>query len=145
MPATPLSMRGLPFFPGRRVDGMIGTGVLMRFTSTPESLLFVDTGLAGAGCTATKPTLDAAGITLDIAAAGTGTGGGGAVAVIPFTVDRLALGSAVKRDVRGLYTPQGSPLSALFPFTPGGLISHQFFLRYAPTLDFVRMQIVLTP
>jgi hypothetical protein len=94
---------------------------------------------------ATKPTLDAAGITLDTAAAGTGTGGGGAVAIVPFTVDRLALGSAVVRDVRGLYTPEGSPLTELFPFTPGGLISHQFFVHYALTLDFVRMQIILTP
>jgi predicted aspartyl protease len=189
MPATVLPTRNIPFFPGRRVDGMIGTGLLMRFTSTidypnarlvlrprgatagapggfaermwlvgdhfifargkvndlPESSLFVDTGLAGGGFMATKPTLDAAGITLDTAAAGTGTGGGGAVAIVPFTVDRLALGSAVVRDVRGLYTPEGSPLTELFPFTPGGLISHQFFVHYALTLDFVRMQIILTP
>ncbi|MGB8264981.1 MAG: aspartyl protease family protein, partial [Candidatus Velthaea sp.] len=188
MPATVSPTRMVPFFPGRRVDGILGTGFFMRFTSTidyphaqlvfrprgaqasppsaivvpfwlvgdhflfargrvndaPEALMLIDTGLAGGGLAPTKATIDAAHIALDTQHADTGIGGGGNVAIVPFTAARVQLGAAVVHDVPGLYTPEGTPF-AIFPFTTGGAVSHDFLKHFTLTFDFVRMHLVLTP
>ncbi len=53
------------------------------------------------------------------------------------------MGTAVQRNVPGLYTPEGTALSP-FPFTVWGLISNDFLKHYAFTVDFDAMMIVLT-
>ncbi|MBV8244507.1 MAG: retropepsin-like domain-containing protein [Candidatus Eremiobacteraeota bacterium] len=106
--------------------------------------LLLDSGLAGGGFTADKPTLDAAHIALDTEHAERGMGGGGAVQAIPFVVDKLCVGVACQRNIRGLFTPEGSAMG-IFPFTVGGTVSHQFLERYAVTFDFDAMRVALVP
>jgi hypothetical protein len=107
-----------------------------------NQLFLVDSGLAGGGFGPSQKTVEDANIGLDEMRTGTGVGGGGAVTVIPFTLDRLCLGTACRANVRGLYTPQGSPLD-IFPFKVAGIISHQFLEHFAWTIDFDAMRMVL--
>jgi predicted aspartyl protease len=183
-----LPTRELPFGNGRRIDGVLGTGVLMHFLSTldyggnqlmlrprgatmdtagativpmwlvgdhfmfargsindaPVGLLLVDTGLAGGGVMPSAAEVNAAHIALDRAHAGTGIGGGGPVTIVPFVAARVSLGSFVRQNVSGSYTPEGSPLGA-FPFKVDGVVSHQFFSPGSITFDFAAMQLRLTP
>jgi hypothetical protein len=107
-----------------------------------DQLFLVDSGLTGGGFMPTQETVGAANIGLDEIHTGTGVGGGGRVALIPFTLDRLCLGTACVPNVRGLYTPEGSPLG-IFPFKVAGIISHDFLKHYAWTIDFDAMRMVL--
>lgn len=105
-------------------------------------LFLVDSGLAGGGFMPTQETVGVANIGLDEIHTGTGVGGGGRVVIIPFTLNQLCLGTACVPNVRGLYTPEGSPLS-IFPFKVAGIISHDFLKHYAWTIDFDAMRMVL--
>lgn len=105
-------------------------------------LFLFDSGLAGGGLMPSAALLRAAGIAIDQARATTGYGGGGAVSAIPFMADRVTVGTALQRNVPGIYTPQGSPFT-LFPFMVWGAISHEFLKHYAFTIDFDAMKIVL--
>jgi hypothetical protein len=107
-----------------------------------SGLFVFDSGLAGGGLMPSRQLLAAAGISLHEAAAHTGYGGGGAVTAIPFIAQRVAVGSAVQHNVRGLYTPQGSPFG-IFPFTLWGAISNDFLAHYAYTVDFDAMKLVM--
>lgn len=109
-----------------------------------DRLFLVDSGLAGGGFSPTQATVADAYIGLDEIHTGTGVGGGGPVAVIPFTLNKLCLGTACRSGVRGLYTPSGSPLQN-FPFRAAGIISHQFLEHFAWTIDFDAMRMVLQP
>jgi len=111
-------------------------------TSEPM-LFFVDTGLAGGGFTCPEPTLQKAGIKLQMDKAGEGIGGGGKVQAIPFMVDTLTLGHAKEQNIRGIYTPNSGGLEKVVGFHIGGLISHAFFRRYSLTFDFVGMRYFL--
>ncbi len=112
-----------------------------RLGDAPEGLFSIDTGCAGCGVLATDAGLKAAHITPDAAHAFRGRGGGGTVTALPFTAD-VTLGSVTEHRVRGVYTPEGSPYG-LFPFEVEGAISHGFFRRYALTLDFDAMLLVM--
>ena len=105
-------------------------------------LFLFDSGLAGGGVMPSNALIEAAKIPVDRARATTGLGGGGAVTAIPFVAQRVSVGMALQRDVKGVYTPQGSPFS-LFPFVVWGAISHEFLKHYAFTMDFDAMKIVL--
>lgn len=109
--------------------------------SSPK-LFLVDTGMAGGGFTCSEATLQEAGIELDESQAREGIGGGGKVKLIPFTVQRLALGEAVQEEIRGLFSGP-LPLGKVFGFSIDGLISHAFFRPYALTLDFDAMKLYL--
>ena len=76
----------------------------------PLGLFLFDSGLAGGGLMPSDELVQAAGIKLDEAHAGSGMGGGGAVTSVPFTTDRIAVGSAIQHNVPGLYTPEGTPV-----------------------------------
>lgn len=108
--------------------------------AAPGLFLF-DSGLAGGGLLASKELVAAAHLQLDQARAGTGVGGGGPVTSVPFVADRIAVGNAVRTNVRGIYTPEGGPE---FPFAVWGGISDQFLKHFAYTVDFDAMRIVLT-
>jgi hypothetical protein len=107
-------------------------------------LFLFDSGLAGGGVMPSTALVQAAGIAIDQARATTGYGGGGAISAIPFVAGRVSVGTALQRDVPGVYTPQGSPFT-LFPFMVWGAISHEFLKHYAFTVDFDAMKIVLRP
>jgi hypothetical protein len=115
-----------------------------QVNDAPAGIFLFDSGLAGGGLMPSAALVEAAHITLDESHAGTGIGGGGAVTAVPFVAGRIAVGSAVQSNVRGLYTPEGSPLG-MFPFTVWGMISNDFLQRYAYTVDFDAMTIVLLP
>ena len=79
---------------------MIGWG---RVESLPPTLLFVDTGLAGAGVKLAQPVIAAAGIKLDTTKAAQGAGGAGTLTITPYVVRRLSLGDLREDNVAGLY------------------------------------------
>ncbi|MBC5815237.1 MAG: aspartyl protease family protein [Candidatus Eremiobacteraeota bacterium] len=112
--------------------------------NTPESLLLVDSGLAGGGFVPTDATIKLAHVTTHSDQAGTGIGGGGAAQFVPVTADKLCLGTLCRSNVPGLYTPGGDPLQ-MFSFTAAGTISHEFLKHYAVTIDFNSMQLFLQP
>jgi len=110
----------------------------------PESLLLVDSGLAGGGFVPTEATIQLAHVKTHPDQAGTGIGGGGAAQFVPVTADKLCLGTVCRSNVPGLYTPGGDPLQ-MFSFTAAGTISHEFLKHYAVTIDFNSMQVFLAP
>lgn len=111
--------------------------------ASPGLFLF-DSGLAGGGLMPSADLIKAAGITLNETAASTGYGGAGALTAVPFIADRVAVGSAVQRNIAGIYTPQGSPFG-LFTFAVWGAVSNDFLRNYEYTVDFDAMRIVLAP
>ncbi len=105
--------------------------------------LFVfDSGLAGGGISPSSELVTAAHLQLDRAQAGTGIGGGGPVEAIPLVVAKIAVGSGVATNVRGIYTPDNGPG---FPFMVWGSISDVFLRHFAYTVNFDAMRIVLAP
>ncbi len=111
-------------------------------------LFFVDTGLAGKGFTAPEPVLQAAGIKVDWTQAIEGPNIGGKIKTTDFVVDRLTLGTGtneiIENDVPGRAIENSTPvLGDQLGFHVGGLISHQFFRRYALTLDFTGMRLIV--
>jgi len=111
--------------------------------NSESMLFFVDTGFAGNGFMPTKPTLQKAGIKLNMDKKAEGTGGGGPVQAIPFMADELTLGDAKERNIPSAYLCGMSFLETAFGFHIGGLISHVFFRNYALTLDFTKMRYYL--
>jgi hypothetical protein len=79
---------------------MVGWG---RVETIPPALLFVDTGLAGAGVKLAEPVIKQAGITLEEDKAYEGAGGGGKLKIVPYTVRQLSFGDVKEENVAGLY------------------------------------------
>jgi len=113
-----------------------------QVNAAPPGLFLFDSGLAGGGLLPSKQLVAAAGLQLDTANATQGTGGGGTFSAVPFVAKTIAVGNAVQHDVRGVYSPEGSPLT-IFAFDVEGVISHEFLKNYAYTVDFDAMKIVL--
>ncbi len=113
-----------------------------RIETLPPSLLFVDTGLAGAGVKLAQSVIDTAGIVLEEDKATEGAGGGGTLKTVPYVVSELAFGNVKQRNVPGLYDGP-FPWETMFGFHLAGMVGHDFFKRYAVTLDFESMQIFL--
>jgi len=118
---------------------MVGWG---RVEMLPPSLLFVDTGLMGAGVKLAESVIKQAGIKLDESKAAEGAGGGGTLRVIPYTVHRVSFGDIKEDNVRGLYDGP-FPWENMFGFHLAGMVGHDFFKPYAITFDFQNMQIFL--
>ena len=93
---------------------MVGWG---RVETLPPALLFVDSGLAGAG-------------------------GGGTLKIVPYVVRRLSFGQVQEDNVPGLYDGP-FPWENLFGFHLAGMVGHDFFKPYAVTFDFENMKIFL--
>ena len=118
---------------------MVGWG---RVQALPPTLLFIDTGLEGAGIKLAEPFIKQAGIKLDESKASTGAGGGGTLRVVPYTVSRLSFGGATETDVPGLYDGP-FPWESSFGFRLAGMVGHDFFRPYAVTFDFAHMRLFL--
>jgi predicted negative regulator of RcsB-dependent stress response len=118
---------------------MVGWG---RVEDQPPSLLFVDTGLIGAGVKLGEAMLKNAGVALEYAKATTGAGAGGTLTTVPYVVHKLSFGQVQETDVPGLYDGP-FPWENLFGFYLAGMVGHDFFRPYAMTFDFDHMQIHL--
>jgi predicted aspartyl protease len=118
---------------------MVGWG---RVETLPPTLLFVDTGLMGAGVKLAESVIKEAGIKLDESKASAGAGGGGTLKVVPYTVHQLSFGDIKEDNVRGLYDGP-FPWEDMFGFHLAGMVGHDFFKPYAVTFDFQNMQIFL--
>jgi hypothetical protein len=118
---------------------MVGWG---RVEALAPSLLFVDTGLVGAGVKLAKSVIEEAGIELEEDKASKGAGGGGTLKIVPYTVNQLSFGDIKEEKVRGLYDGP-FPWENMFGFHLAGMVGHDFFKQYAVTFDFQSMQIFL--
>jgi Tfp pilus assembly protein PilF len=118
---------------------MVGWG---RVETIPPTLLFVDSGLAGAGVKLAKSVIKEAGIKLEEDKAYEGAGGGGKLKIVPYTVRQLSFGDVRENNVAGLYDGP-FPWEDTFGFHLAGMVGHDFFKPYAVTFDFENMQIFL--
>ena len=112
---------------------MVGWG---RVETLPPTLLFVDTGLVGAGVKLAESVIKEAGIKLEQNKAFEGAGGGGSLKIVPYTVHQLSFGDIKEQNVGGLY-------DGPFGFHLAGMFGHDFFKPYAVTFDFQNMEIFL--
>ena len=118
---------------------MVGWG---RVETLPPTLLFVDTGLVGAGVKLAESVIKEAGIKLEKNRAGEGAGGGGKLKIVPYTVHQLSFGDIKEENVQGVYDGP-FPWQYMFGFHLAGMVGHEFFKPYAVTFDFQNMQIFL--
>lgn len=119
---------------------MVGRG---RVETLPPTLLFVDTGLAGAGVKLAESVIKEAGIKLEEDKASVGAGAGkGTLKIVPYVVHRLSFGDLQEDNVPGLYDGP-FPWENLFGFHLAGMVGHDFFKPYALTFDFENMKIYL--
>jgi hypothetical protein len=118
---------------------MVGWG---RVETLPPTLLFVDTGLTGAGVKLAESVIKEAGIKLEENKATEGAGGGGTLKIVPYTVHHLSFGDIKEENVPGLYDGP-FPWENMFGFHLAGMVGHDFFKPYAVTFDFQNMQIFL--
>jgi len=118
---------------------MVGWG---RVETLPPALLFVDTGLMGAGVKLVESVIKKAGIKLEEDKASEGAGGGGTLKTVPYTVHQLSFGDMKEENVQGLYDGP-FPWENSFGFYLAGMVGHDFFKPYAVTFDFQNMQIFL--
>ncbi len=118
---------------------MVGWG---RVETLPPSLLFVDTGLMGAGVKLAESVIKEAGIRLEENRAAQGAGGGGTLRIVPYTVHQVSLGDIKEENVQGVYDGP-FPWQYMFGFHLAGMVGHDFFKPYAVTFDFQNMQIFL--
>jgi len=118
---------------------MVGWG---RVETLPPSLLFVDSGLTGAGVKLAESVIKEAGIKLEEDKATEGAGGGGTLKIVPYTVHQLYFGDIKEENVPGLYDGP-FPWENSFGFHLAGMIGHDFLRPYAVTFDFQNMQIFL--
>lgn len=118
---------------------MVGWG---RVETLPPTLVFVDTGLMGAGVKLAESVIKEAGIKLDESKATEGAGGGGTLKIVPYTVHQFFFGDIREENVPGLYDGP-FPWENMFGFHLAGMVGHDFFKPYAVTFDFQNMQIFL--
>jgi predicted aspartyl protease len=118
---------------------MVGWG---RVETLPPALLFVDTGLTGAGVKLAESVIKEAGIKLEESKASEGAGGGGKLKIVPYTVHHISFGDIKEENVPGLYDGP-FPWENMFGFHLAGMVGHDFFKPYAVTFDFQNMQIFL--
>ena len=118
---------------------MVGWG---RVETLPPTLLFVDSGLMGAGVKLAESVIKEAGIKLEENKAEEGAGGGGKLKIVPYTVHHLSFGDIKEENVPGLYDGP-FPWENMFGFHLAGMVGHDFLKPYAVTFDFQNMQIFL--
>ena len=118
---------------------MVGWG---RVETIPPTLLFVDSGLAGAGVKLAESVIKEAGIKLEEDKAYEGAGGGGKLKIVPYTVRQLSFGDVRENNVAGLYDGP-FPWQDTFGFHLAGMVGHDFLKSYAVTFDFENMRIFL--
>ena len=119
---------------------IVACGKISDDTST---LMFLDTGMAGAAFAVPRSTAEAAKMISIADTSQTGHGGGGEMQGTAVHLDRGCLGFACREHVQGILL-EDYPLELQFGFRIGGLIAHDFFRNSALTLDFGNMSLTLT-
>jgi hypothetical protein len=114
---------------------MVGWG---QVNSLPPALLFVDTGVAGAGAKLAPSVLHQAGIKLDEKQAAAGQGGGGSFTTVPYVVPQLSFGGVRETNVAGVFDGP-FPWEHSLGFFLAGDVGHDFVAPYSVTLDFSHM------
>ena len=113
-----------------------------RLNDGPSLLLFIDTGLTTAfACP--PATLATARIDPSTSAGDVATGAGGQHRTRTFDIAALSLGPVRRQDLRGLAGVFPPEFECGLGFRIGGIVSHEFFLPFAVTFDFARMEIRL--
>ena len=102
-------------------------------------LFHVDTGMAGGGFLCGQHTLEQAGIAVDEGRTEEGVGGGGAVRVVPFEVERIALGRVERGPIQGMREDAFPP--EIGGLALSGIVSHDFFRPGFLIMDFERMEL----
>jgi len=107
--------------------------------------LFVDSGLADSEASVTFPkqTLNYLGIPIPdtkILPENLGGPGGGDFPVGNFTIEELAIGALVQKNVKGVYGVFPPSIYWESEFIIDGIISHNFLKKYSWTIDFSRME-----
>jgi Aspartyl protease/Tetratricopeptide repeat len=118
---------------------MVGWG---QVEDLPPSLLFVDSGLVGAGTKLAESVIKAAGIVLEQDKAETGAGGGGTLTIVPYVVKRVSLGAVQEENVQGVFDGPFTWENS-FGFFLAGMVGHEFLRPYGVTFDFENMEIFL--
>ena len=113
-----------------------------QINSTPPAMLFIDTGLAGAGVKLAESMLKSANIKLEEDKATEGYGGAGKLKTVPYVVSQVSLGAIKEENVAGLYDGP-FPWENSFGFYLAGMVGHDFFKPYAVTFDFDDMQMIV--
>jgi hypothetical protein len=115
----------------------------------PDTLFFIDTGLANYGFAISKWLLDAANIDLDWSQAEDTTGAGGTFKTVHFNLEQIYLGvgknSITKRNVSAeRHEKDMNIYQGILGFEVGGTISHAFFKDSSLTFDFENMRLIIT-
>ncbi len=181
----PLEPLFAPYFNSLPIDGILGTAVFSRFSTTldyrtrilhlgrlgrsreehngmrfwiagshyivacvhvsksTQSMMFLDTGMAGAAFAIPRSTADATRITSVSNAPQLGRGGGGEVKGKPVRLGRVCLGPTCRENVGGILL-EDFPLELQFGFRIGGIIAHDFFRGSVLNLDFGTMSLTVT-
>jgi hypothetical protein len=109
-----------------------------KVNTLPPALLFVDTGVAGAGAKLAPSVLHQAGIKLDEKQASAGQGGGGSFTTVPYVVQQLSFGNIRETNVTGVFDG-AYPWEHSLGFFLAGSVGHDFVAPYSVTFDFSRM------
>lgn len=112
-----------------------------RVQENPPALMFIDSGLAGAGVKLAEPAIKEANIKLERDKATTGQGGGGVLQVVPYVVQEVSLGDVREKNVEGLYDGP-FPWERVWGFYVAGMVGHDFLKSHAVTFDFVGMRVI---
>lgn len=104
-------------------------------------LWFIDTGLVGAGLTATARAIQNAGITIS-GPSQPGQGGGGAIQLIAFKAESVSLGELTRANMMGFAGAFPPSLETRYRVRIEGILSHLFFRPGSLTFDFEKMQLI---
>lgn len=121
---------------------MVGDHFLLaqgRVDRGPKQLLLVDTGFGKLAFTGPESTLQDAGVTVPPAQAAPS----GRPPIAKFPIAQLSLGSLEEKNISGIYGAFPPGLENGLGVHVGGIVSHEYFLPYAVTFDFVRMKITI--
>ncbi len=114
-----------------------------QITKNTQSLMFLDTGMAGAAFAIPRSTADATRVTSMSDTPQMGQGGGGKVQGSLVLLDRVYLGPICRENMAGIVL-ENFPLELQFGFRIGGLIAHNFFRGSTLTVDFGKMSLTVT-
>jgi hypothetical protein len=121
---------------------MAGDHLMVTWGSARRSqprLYLIDTGGAGIGFVPGPSVVKDAGIELPRDSVKTDN----PLGVTFFKVDEIALGPLVARDVPSVFGPFPASMEDGLGFRMAGIVSHEFFRRYAFTIDFAEMRFFL--
>jgi predicted aspartyl protease len=107
-------------------------------------LFFIDTGLESTAFTCPKSTMKKLKLPIQRGKRLSGEGGAGTYDVYPFDIDGICLGPVCVNNLHGNFGPFPPQIENSFGFKIDGLLSHEFFLGKALTIDFENMKYLIS-